>query len=184
MKKRSLALVAVAAISSSGAMADVYLGAGVGQGHVKVDCDGASTCDNNGTASKLYGGYQFGNGFAVEAVYLNFGKANVANSSATFTAKAGGLGLGLAHTLKINDDWNLTSRIGAANIKVKIDGTIVGLGNASVDESNTRAYFGLALGYSLAKATRLELSADFSKAKLGAESASVRALSVGVRQSF
>jgi OmpA-OmpF porin, OOP family len=184
MKKLALALVAVATMTSTAAMADVYVSAGVGQGHVKLDCEGAPTCDKSGTASKFAAGYDFGNGFAAEAVYLNFGKAKIAEPGLSLSAKATAIGVGGVYTLNFNDDWNMAARLGLANVKVKASATVSGLGSGSISESNTKPYFGLGLGYNLTKATRFELAADFSKGEIEGGSASVRAITFGVRQSF
>ena len=82
MKKISLAAV-VAVISSMLSMpvsAGAYLGFGIGSADYKVDLSSLSPGSNfeeDGTGTKIYGGYSFNKYFAAEAAYYNFAEASV-----------------------------------------------------------------------------------------------------------
>ncbi|MBE9559404.1 MAG: outer membrane beta-barrel protein [Proteobacteria bacterium] len=60
-------------------MADPYVGAGVGSAFYKADLTGlgGGELDDNGTGTKLYGGYAFNKYFAAEASVYNFAEASI-----------------------------------------------------------------------------------------------------------
>lgn len=51
------------------------VGGNVGWARIGADCDGASSCDKTSTGYKGYLGYRWPNHFAVEALYVDWGKA-------------------------------------------------------------------------------------------------------------
>ena len=64
-----LALLLLAQAASAQDSRGGYLGASIGQAYYKHTCDGAPagvTCNNNDTALRLFGGYQFKPSFAME----------------------------------------------------------------------------------------------------------------------
>lgn len=65
--------------STSMAIADPYIGFGVGSAYYKADLDqsGSNDFDDKGTGTKLYGGYAFNKYFAAEASVYNFAEASV-----------------------------------------------------------------------------------------------------------
>lgn len=185
MKKIALALaLAGASLFSTGAMAQAYVSAAVGASEIDVDCEGASTCDTKDTAFKLVGGYDFGNGFAAELGYADFGKAKAADGGLSAQFKASGITLGVAYQAQFNQDWGLNLRAGIVNMKAEISASAAGVGSGSDDDTTTQPYFGIAVNYALAKNVKLELGADFTKAEYAGEKADVRAVSVGVRYAF
>lgn len=184
MKKNSFSVAVIISLISSAALADAYVSGAVGSGHLNVDCSGAATCKTNGTAFKLAGGYKFGNGLSAELGYIDFGKAsaNDANASATLQTRA--VTLGAAYKHNFSSTFYGTTRLGVASVKSSVDGTVFGVGSASDTKSTAQAYFGLGLGYSVTPTTHIEIAGDFSRAQYVDEKASVRALTVGVRQDF
>jgi OOP family OmpA-OmpF porin len=184
--KKTLSVLALAAASmfSSAAMAQAYVGGAVGTGHVNLDCDGATSCDNDSTAFKVLGGYNFGNGLAAELGYISFGKATASDAGLSAEAKATGLMLGVAFHAPLANDFGLTGRLGMINMKTEITGTVAGVGSASDSETNIKPYFGFAVTYAVAKNLKLEAGADFSRAEYDGEDASVRTLTAGLRFDF
>ncbi len=75
MKKIAVAGLLTALMA--GASAQVYVGGTVGVSQLELDCEGATTCDDTGSGSKIYGGYKITPNVSIEAGYINFGKANV-----------------------------------------------------------------------------------------------------------
>lgn len=72
MKKSLLALATAAAlVSGTAANAQGYVGGGVGVGNIDVDCTGLTSCDKSNVGYKVYGGYQFGGGWAAELGYFD-----------------------------------------------------------------------------------------------------------------
>jgi OmpA-OmpF porin, OOP family len=185
MKKIASALaIAGACLFSTGAMAQAYVSGAIGASEVDLDCEGAATCDTKDTAFKLVGGYDFGNGFAAELGYADFGKAKAADGGISAELKASGITLGVAYQAQFNQDWGMNLRAGIINVKAEISGTVAGVGSASDDDTTTQPYFGIAVNYALAKNVKLELGADFTKAEYAGEKADVRAVSIGVRYAF
>ena len=57
------------------AQAQVYVGGNAGWSRLSVDCTDIASCDKTGTGYKAYVGYRWGSGFAVEGLYIDWGKA-------------------------------------------------------------------------------------------------------------
>lgn len=99
-RNTSLALLAVALAAMLAAFPAAaqrgpegpYFGASIGVSKVKTFCTdpawfgGVASCDNNGTAARLLGGYQFSRNFAIEAGYHSLGKATVPGANVKFDA--------------------------------------------------------------------------------------------------
>jgi len=185
MKKFTIAALTLAAAAAAQAQAQdqAYISAAVGQGHVSASCDGATNCKNNGTAYKIAGGYRFGGGLAAELGYMRFGRATANVNGVDAKLEADGPLVALAYLADLNSDWGVGARLGIVSMKTKVTGSF---GGASASDSETKAkpYVGLSVSYALAKSTHLELSADFSRAEYAGETASVRAIMIGLRQSF
>jgi OmpA-OmpF porin, OOP family len=184
MKKLAIALATAAAtVLSTGAMAQAYVGAGVGAANIDIDCEGADSCDNSSTGGKVYGGYNFGNGFGAEVGYISFGEASASVEGISAKAKVNGFTVGVAYRAALGPNWGLTTRLGVASLKTKISASAFGF-TGSDDETHTGPYFGIAGDYALTQNLKLEVSADFSKAKYDSEKANVRTVNVGVRFDF
>lgn len=185
MKKiLSVLALAVASMASSAAMAQAYVSGAAGAGHVNLDCSGAASCDNDSTAFKVLGGYNFGNGLAGELGYISFGKATASGAGVTAEAKATGLLLGAAFHAPLANNFGLTGRLGMINMKTEITRTVAGIGSGSDSETNIKPYFGFAVTYAFTQDLKLEAGADFSRAEYDGEDASVRTLTMGLRFDF
>ena len=80
-------VISVSTIATS-VVADPYMGIGIGSASYKADftlvTDGAvSNVEEDGTGTKLYGGYAFNKYFAAEAAYYNFAEASVGAAEIT-----------------------------------------------------------------------------------------------------
>lgn len=67
-------------LAATAAIAEPYVGIGIGSAAYKADLSalgGHDDFDDNGTGTKLYGGYNFNKYFAVEAATYNFAEASV-----------------------------------------------------------------------------------------------------------
>lgn len=184
MKKTAIAIVSLAAALGAGtAFAQAYVGAGVSAARINVDCDGAERCDNTGTGGKLYGGWGFGNGLAAELGYISFGKATASDGGVSGDVKVNGFTVAAAYRAPIAADWGLTGRLGIASLKTKVSASAGGL-SGSDDERHTSPYLGIAADYALTPALKVELSADFSRAKYDGEKSAVRSIGLGLRYGF
>lgn len=180
--KKYLCAASVALLSAA-AQASPYAGIAVGASSVDIDCDGAATCDDSGTGFKLYGGWAFTPNIAGEIVYLNFGKARVADPGLSLDLKAHGIGGGVAFHVPFGQSWNFTARAGVASIRAKGDAALNGA-SGSVSDSTTKVYGGLGLGYSFAPNLSLNGEYDFSEAEIEGEKADVSMLTIGLRLKF
>ena len=66
-------------LSATATLAGPYVGIGIGSASYKADLTGlgGGNIDDNGTGTKLYGGYGFNKYFAAEAAIYNFAEASV-----------------------------------------------------------------------------------------------------------
>ena len=173
-----------ASLCSSAVLAQGYVSGAVGAGHFNLDCEGSTSCDKDGTAFKVLGGYDFGGGLAGELGYISFGRATVSNSVGFAEAKASGLLLGVAFHAPLANNFGLTGRLGMINLKTEIKGSITGFGSASLSESNIKPYVGFAFTYAFTQDFKIEAGADFSRAEYDGDGPSVRAITAGVRLDF
>jgi len=79
MKFLIIPLVLSVSIITSSAIADPYMGIGIGSATYKVDLTslGGGNFEEDGTGTKLYGGYAFNKYYAAEIAYYNFAEASV-----------------------------------------------------------------------------------------------------------
>ncbi|MBV8470689.1 MAG: porin family protein [Burkholderiaceae bacterium] len=182
MKKSTLAAVGLlASIIAVGAHADNgYVSADVGLGHGNISCQGATSCNNNGTSFKFILGLQLEEGFAGELGYIDFGRAGATVSGMNVTGEASGGMVGLAYLAKLNNNIGVGVRVGAARIEAK--GAVAGVG--SITETHTKPYFGLVGSYAITPTTHIELAFDTSKAELVSNDVTVQSIAIGVRQAF
>lgn len=182
---RSLLALAALTLAGSAFAADTpgaYLLLGGGTSKYDDSCAGTTACDTTGSSTKLLGGWRLGNGFAVEGVALNFGKATAAVGSLTGEFKATAYGGGVA-VYGDTGSWLFNARLGIASVKVK--GTVrQGTASAGSSESTTSAYVGLGAGYRFTDMVSVELGYDTTKAKFGGESENVSAFTIGLGIKF
>lgn len=187
MKVQVLTALAALALSTA-ASAQLYGVVSAGISRLDVDCTGASSCDKSGTGIKLLGGYRFMPNLAAEVGYFDYGKAKAAAPGITGDIKNTAFGGGVAYHLDLAPSWNAVGRLGVAQVKTKISGTVSGLGSASDSDSNTALYGGLGVGYKLNRNLSIDGAWDFSKSKYNKngvdESGNINVFSVGVTYGF
>lgn len=178
------------ALAVGGASAQIYVGGNIGSSHLNVDSSGTTDHKDNDTGYKLYAGYTINKTFAVEAGYLDFGKATATVPSqfglldSKQTTNAPFL-VGVARA-DFTPQLSGVARLGFANVKSTLDVTQVSSG-ITVSESNTqaKALFGLALEYALTQNIKVSVDADFTNsAEIEGEKGAIRLLSIGARYSF
>lgn len=204
-----LAALSLSAAHAQGAQG--YVGGGLGWTNIGVDCTGYDQCDKSSTGGKFYGGYRFASQFAVEGVYINWGKATGSVTGALVNApgravpmlpspstqtldaelKASGLGIGVAYFMPFGTNWNGVARLGAMRNDGKLKVTVSTLGftdSETFSKKATFAYFGFGVGYQLTPNLVFTGEADFSRVKYGSqgefETDNVRLMSLGLRYSF
>ena len=197
MRKSILSLAAAAALMvASGVQAQVYVGGNAGWSRLSVDCADTTSCDKSGTGYKAYVGYRWSSGFAVEGLYIDWGKAKAQIAGdelipidpeqpvmlrrtrldtsvpvydpSNAELKGSGWGLGVAYFLDFTPQFNGVARIGAINNtgKLSVSG---GIGSGSFSEDSIQAYFGFGVAYNVTPNFAVTAEADFSRVKYGAE---------------
>jgi OmpA-OmpF porin, OOP family len=194
MRKTLLAIAAGTALMAATAVnAQGYAGAGAGPARIDIDCGGATTCDKSSTGYKLYGGYQFSGGLAVEGVYFNWGKAKASGDvllggptpvTGEGRVKADGFGAGVAYFFPLAPDWVPVVRAGIVRNTAKTTASALGLSQTETFH-NTTGYIGVGIGYMVTRNLALTGELDFSKVKYtDSDKANTRLLTLGVRYSF
>jgi OOP family OmpA-OmpF porin len=189
----ALAVMVLGATAASQALAQGYVGGGIGSTRINVDCSGLDTCDKSDTGGKIYGGYLFGPQVGVELAYFDWGKAKGSGTidlgngppvRGTGEVKGDGFGVGLAYIAPFSNDWSGVARIGVARNKGKTSGSALGFG-VSESFTSTEAYLGLGVGYKLAPMLTLTGEADFSRLKYTeSDKASTSLVTIGLRYQF
>jgi opacity protein-like surface antigen len=185
MKKYAHALAA--ALLAGAAHADqpayAYVGIAGGASHISVDCTGATSCDKTDTGGKFTAGYNFGNGFGLEGAYVSFGKAQGSDGLSSATLKPTAFMLGGVFSLPLSNEWGVNLRLGAAQVKTKVDarqGSLTG----SRSETKTKAYAGVGLTYAVSPSVKLELAVDSTQGQFADEKGTIRLITAGATFAF
>jgi OOP family OmpA-OmpF porin len=181
MKKHAIVLAAL--LGATAAQSQVYVNVAAGASHLNTDCTGVTSCDSSDTGTKLVGGYDFGNGFSLEAGYVSFGKFRAADGALTMTAKPTAFTLGGAYALPLSGDWGLAARLGLAQVKTKLSAAAGGT-TGSDSESKAKVYAGLGLTYAVSKTVKLELGLDSTEAEYAGSKGTLRLISLGASFAF
>lgn len=171
----SLALGSMAlAPAASAQVAGWYVGAGFGSSRTDIDTGRvnaglaalgltgvATTADETDTGWKLFAGYQVNRNFAIEAGYVDLGRAGL---SSTFTGPVAGTARGDGRAtawhvdavgiLPLNGSLALLGRVGivASETRVSVGGTPAGLiASAARKDRETSYKLGLGLSYDLTR---------------------------------
>lgn len=191
-KISAMGAVAFAALVASTAVhaQRAYVGGALGKTQFSLqDCD--EDCTRRVTGGKVFAGYRFANGWALEGSYFRFGKVkeNVVVGSVGWTASLQGetLGFGAAYTFFGLDGsaLNATVRAGLGANKVTLGASTAGFSGSS-SETKVRPYFGLGVGYAVTKNVNIDLGVDFTRFTSDDLDATARArlLSLGATYSF
>ncbi|MFG6428749.1 outer membrane beta-barrel protein [Roseateles sp. LYH14W] len=185
MKKHAIILAAVLAATAAHAdqQAHGYIGTAGGATHINLDCTGATSCDASDTGAKLFGGYNFGNGFSLEASYMAFGKFKGADGTMSLTIKPTAIALGAGFALPLSTDWGMNFRLGVARVKTQASAT-VGAASGSQSESKAKVYAGLGVAYAISNTVKLELGVDTTEAQFAGEKGTLRLVSLAASFAF
>ena len=130
MKRLLIASAVLAAFAfSTGALAQGYVGASIGQSDFGIDCSGLTSWATKDRGYKLFGGYMFTPYLGAEAGYIDFGKATgtltevdpkLGTVTASASLKASGFAAWGVGSIGIGDGA-LFAKMGIASIKNKLD---------------------------------------------------------------
>ncbi len=122
-----------------------YIGGGAGLSSIDLCGDpalaGATSCDDEDTGFKIFGGYNFNQNFGVELGWVDLGEISVSGPGGTATAEADGFQAAAVGILPINPQFSIFGKLGvymwdaevnAPGISASDDGTdlMFGVGGA------------------------------------------------------
>ncbi len=148
-------LASITLVSLSTAVADPYIGLGVGAAFYKADLTelGGVELDesSSGTASKLYGGYAFNNYFSAEASIYNFAEASAAFETGpgvfnSAEASMKGVGAYAVGIYPLNREVNVMAKLGVLNWDADLR-----LNDTSRTNNGTDVAFALAASFAFTK---------------------------------
>lgn len=147
-------LVAIIVTSISTAVAEPYIGLGVGAALYKADLTdlGGGQLDESNTGTKLYAGYTFNKYFAAEAGYYEFAKASgsfqIASGGSFVSAdvKMKGVGAYAVAIYPVNRELNLMAKIGALDWDADLR-----VNNTHGTNNGTDAAFAIAASFAFTK---------------------------------
>jgi OOP family OmpA-OmpF porin len=186
-----LAAAAAALAFSGAACAGGYFGGSLGATNANIDCAGTTSCDNNSTGGKIFGGVRFGPatglGVGLELMGYDYGKPKATlvfgGTPSLLSLRGTGYGLGLSFTGPFAPAWSVTARLGVASNKVKTSATI-GSFSGSDSDTTTQAYFGFSVGWQATPNMVLDMGVDATRFKYIDQSYNARMLGVGLTFSF
>lgn len=133
-----------------------YIGLGVGSADYKVDLSSLNggSFEDDGTGTKIYGGYAFNKYFAAEVTYYNFAEASVgaietSPGSGNFVSASadmkgfGGYAVGM---YPVSKSVNLMAKIGMLSWDADLE-----FNNKSATNDGTDLAFGVAASYAFTK---------------------------------
>jgi OOP family OmpA-OmpF porin len=128
-----------------------YLGGALGQTSVDLDCTGTTSCDDEDSSWRIFGGYQFNKHLALEFGYADLGESTASVSVppfiATGTLEATVWDLVAVGSLPIADRFSIFGKIGLYRADTDFSVTVPGLGSASESDSNTDLTYGVGARY-------------------------------------
>ena len=189
MKKEMMLLSGLLlAFAATPAMAGGFVRGEVGKADVDIDVDGLGSDSDDDTAYSIRGGYFFNKNFAVEGFYSSFYDKSVevddgSGGTIDVDGKLSGFGLGIVGKTDIGGDQNGFFVMGRAGVmRGKLELSATGLGSA--DDTSTKPYFGVGLGYDFSPQFGVSLNLDQHKGSGEDVSITARTLSLGVEARF
>jgi OOP family OmpA-OmpF porin len=180
--------VAFAPLSAAQAQSapSVYLGATVGVSNFQMDCDGYRTCDQDDTGVKVYGGYRFWRGLAVEVGYIDFGKASVQSYYVygPLSIEAHATTVAASYQLDFTQNFAGIGRAGVANVTAKETWQ-----TQTASSTKFQPYLGLGLSYAFTPHLRGVVSIDLSHGEVdfndgSKDEGNLSLFSVGLQANF
>ena len=178
----SLVLV-TASLGSMSVAAEPYVGFGVGTAFYEADLSslGGGSLDDDGTGTKLYGGYSFNKYFAAEASAYNFAEASIGAievSPGTFASASvsmKGFGAYAVGMYPVSKKVNLIAKLGVLSWDADLS-----VNTTEGSNDGTDAAFALAASYAFTK--ELLVAAEWESFQ--SDNPELSMLSLGLRFNF
>ena len=181
----ALAFALAAACAPAAAQSDhrFYFAASGGSSIYDVDCRGSTTCDRVDRAGRAAAGFFVAPNLAIEATFIDFGRAFASRGADRQDWRVRLAGVGLAVPLDFGGPWSGLLRLGIASVRTVSDrgaGVVV----SSSTGNTAEGYGGIAIAHSLTPQVALELAFDSSRGAVAGTGGRVDALTFGVQLRF
>jgi OOP family OmpA-OmpF porin len=174
-------------LAGGAAQAQGYAGLSAGNSRSDIDCTGTLTCDRNGTAWKLYGGYMFHPNFGAQAEVFRQGRARFSATLGDGTVANGefkGEGVGLYGLAMARDGiWSVFGKAGLLTSRTTGALRAADAGN-SLRETHTHFGWGAGVGVDWAKNIGARLEYERLGGRLQGESVDVDQVTAGIVARF
>jgi OOP family OmpA-OmpF porin len=150
-----MAALFVAANASAQDSRGGYMGASIGQAYYKHTCEGAPagiTCNNNDTAWRVFGGYQFKPSFAIELGLHTLGNIAAEGqgpATVTQTAEVRAVDVVYVGSWAMSNRLALITKLGFYFGKLQVDANPSGITRGWESRSTNDITYGLGVGYQL-----------------------------------
>jgi OOP family OmpA-OmpF porin len=157
-----------------------YVGGSIGITSIDLCGDlfavGATSCDDEDTGLKVFGGYKFNPNFAVEGGWADFGEISASVGTATVTAESDALFISALGAIPLGKRASIFGKIGL----FFWDATIAGTGIAPISDDGSDIMFGAGFGFDFT--SQFAMRAEWEVYDLDGDDISM--LSVGVQFTF
>jgi OOP family OmpA-OmpF porin len=132
-----------------------YMGASIGQAYYKHTCEGAPagiSCNNNDTAWRVFGGYQFKPSFAIELGFHTLGSVAAEGkgpATVTQTAEVRAVDVVYVGSWAMSNRLALITKLGFYFGKLQVAATPAGTSRGWESRSTNDITYGLGVGYQL-----------------------------------
>jgi OOP family OmpA-OmpF porin len=179
------------AMLSTSASAQFYAGGSVGSNVSNEPCFFYSNCTKSNTGYKLFTGYDFNKQFAIEASYLQLGKAASSFTDGTIfrnqSLQTSGISLAGVMNHDFTDNFTGFVKLGLASLKetdkVKYSSPSTNF-NGSSDWTNTNVMFGAGVKYKVNDKVSLRLEFEQYRDKSNVRRNNAQQISAGVQYGF
>jgi OmpA-OmpF porin, OOP family len=150
-------LVAGSAVAQSADPSGIYLGGSLGRSQYKDTCKNLFIpCEDQDTAWRFFGGYQFNRNWAVEVGYADFGEATgtgpiPAGGNAGFKLHSSAFDLTGIGSLYVSQRLSLFGRLGAYMGRTTRDTEFTNFPALNDAKTNSGFTFGAGVGYDLGR---------------------------------
>jgi OmpA-OmpF porin, OOP family len=139
------ASVAPSALAQYGGQAGWYAGVSLGQSEREIPaCVAAVSCDEKGTAWRVFGGYQFNQNFAAELGFHQFGDASASDQINRIEYETNAIELVGVGALPLGAQFSVYGKAGFYRGETEVSGTFPFL---PIKETNTDLTYGVGVQY-------------------------------------
>lgn len=141
MKLIGATLLSLGMTGTALAQNDFYAGASVGQATIDA-CNGVTSCDDEDTSWKIFGGWQLNRNIAIEAAWVDLGEISGTIGGSAVSAEADGWTLAGKGMLPLNEKFDVFGKLGMIMWDVEGGGAASG-----VDDDGTDLIYGIGAQY-------------------------------------